>query len=294
MHRYSFEAGIAIRLDDSNKNVPALPRRVLTNLEDIVKETKRLQKDPDLFPSKPTADYFWSVMKDYLQAFVKLQKTVQNYIWDHHAPELEEVNKDTITIKPSQWDAPRGTTSQRKPFKFCPECTAVFEISVRDYSLTKKMDHIHINPLDFGKNAFFKEPTTHDRTLKDGRVSFTAENGKRYSLPGLSPNIQTHLFRMRMKDRCLLCKEVHRRLKCDDSEIFVHHKLQSGASRTRKPWQKWFRNLNRSSAKNENRDRSCSRRRDLIKQRVPPGGSMILRRARFMYSSIRRRYQQVN
>jgi len=295
------------RFDASKKVSVKISRKILTNFQDIVKETRRLQLDPDLFPSKYVADYFWEVMKFHLQKFVQYGRAVQDSKWDDNDADMEEVSTETDIIKEitkikrfSHWDKPRLITCLTGiPFKYCPLCTTMIRIHFHAQSSAKDARKAYvidrIISLEVTKDGLFEHSVQFERHKEDDRISFVGPDGKIYRLQHhegtLKSFMQTRYFRMRMRDRCIRCKETYITYKGEDAEVFLPHKLQPHRSSSRKTWQKWFRNSDKSPGTGE---KGNLRRNCLVKQRIPPAASMLLRRARFMYSSIRRRYENVS
>lgn len=307
MTRYSWQVPMATRFSASKNISMKISRKIFTNLRDIVKETRRLLLDPELFPSRYVADYFWEVIHFYLYKFAQYGRAVQNSRWENNKADMEEVSTETDIIKDItknkrifHWDKLRLITCLTgTPFKYCPLCTTMFRVHFHAQSSQKDGGKAYvidrITSLKVSEDGLVDQSVQFERQKEDNKISFVGPDGKVYRLQHhentLKSFMQTRYFRMRMRDRCIRCKETYITYKGEDAEVFVPHKLQPHRSTSRKTWQKWFRNSDKSPGSGEegNLRRNC-----LIKQRIPPAANMLLRRARFMYSSIRRRYENVS
>nr|AIG95729.1 MAT1-1-6 [Pseudogymnoascus destructans] len=94
----------------------------------------------------------------------------------------------------------------------------------------------------------------------------------------------TRVCRWRLQNKCWQCRETWVEHTLDED-----HALEPNGPSTKKTWTKWFRNLNQSFR--SPRRKGIKSNNFTIRQRIPPTAGMLLRRARFMYSSIERRYE---
>ncbi|KFY36457.1 hypothetical protein V495_07885 [Pseudogymnoascus sp. VKM F-4514 (FW-929)] len=254
-----------------------LDRRLYTSFENIWREIERLKADPELFPSEKHKHCFWHVMAGLAKKLGEVRTMHEAWASDNQSP---------FEVQMIDLDSPNNS-----PIKYCGSCDRICLLELHNVPLppeTVKQRRLSLlDGLNLGMGYIYIDFDWANQY--DGNdVTFLGQDSKKYKIPRAneirSETLQdTRLCRWRLRSKCWRCGENWVKHTPDED-----HALEPNGPSTKKTWTKWFRNLNQSLR---------APRKDIhssnftIRQRIPPTAGMLLRRARFMYSSIGRRYE---
>lgn len=257
-----------------------IDRRIYTSFENIWKETERLKADPELFPSERHKQYFWNVMEGLTEKFDGIRNMHEAWSNDNQSLfEFQPINLDSLDDSLT---------------KYCGACDRICLLELHSHPLpletVKQRGLALLNGFDLGMGCIYIDFDWFNKYTGE-EITFPGQDNNMYRIPRVnevpSQTLQdTRVCRWRLRSKCWQCGETWVEHTLDED-----HALEPNGPSTKKTWTKWFRNLNQSF---------CDPRKDIrlngftIRQRIPPTAGMLLRRVRFMYSSIGRRYETVS
>lgn len=270
----------SIHVDSIMSGKMNIDRRLYTSFENIWKETERLKVDPELFPSEKHKQYFWYVMAGLSEKLEGVRNMHEAWSNDNEAPfEFQPI--DLNSLKDS-------------PIKYCGACDRICLLELHNLPLpleTVKQRRLSLlNGVDLGVGYIYIDFDWCDK-FNGEDITFPGQDNNMYRIPRAnefpSETLQdTRVCRWRLRNKCWRCRETWVEHTRDED-----HALEPNGPSTKKTWTKWFRNLNQSFRAPR---KGIQLNNFTIRQRIPSTAGMLLRRARFMYSSIGRRYETVS
>ncbi|OBT64550.1 hypothetical protein VE03_05319 [Pseudogymnoascus sp. 23342-1-I1] len=266
-----------IHVDSIISGKMSLDRRLYTSFENIWKETERLKADPELFPSEKHRLYFWHAMEGLTEQLDEIRNMHEAWSNDNQSPfEFQPIDLNSLDDNLA---------------KYCGACDRICLLELHSLPLpletVKQRGLALLNGFELGMGYIYVDFDWFNKYTREN-ITFPGQDNNMYRIPRAdevpSQTLQdTRVCRWRLRSKCWQCGETWVEHTLDED-----HALEPNGPSTKKTWRKWFRNLNQSFR---------ARRKDIqsnnftIRQRIPPTAGMLLRRARFMYSSIGRRYE---
>ncbi|KFY86183.1 hypothetical protein V500_07815 [Pseudogymnoascus sp. VKM F-4518 (FW-2643)] len=251
--------------------------RLYTSFENIWKETERLKADPELFPSENHKKYFWHVMAGLAEKLEEIRNMHEAWSNDNqYSFEFQPINLNSL---------------DDSLIKNCRACDRICFLELHSGPLpletVKQRGLVLLNGFDLGTGYIYFDFDWLKRYTRED-ITFLGQDNNTYRIPRAnevpSQTLQdTRVCRWRLRSKCWRCGETWVEHTLDED-----HALEPNGPSTKKTWTKWFRNLNQSFRAHQ---KDMQSNNFTIRQRIPPTAGMLLRRARFMYSSIGRRYE---
>ncbi|KFY24208.1 hypothetical protein V493_05377 [Pseudogymnoascus sp. VKM F-4281 (FW-2241)] len=254
-----------------------MDRRLYASFESIWKETERLKTDPELFPSEGHKKYFWHIMDTLTRKLEDIRNMYESWSDDNEALfEFQPINLDFFDAS---------------LVKNCEACDRICLIELHDAPLpletVKQRGLSLLNGPDPGMGYIYIDFDWFNKYTRED-MTFPGQDNDVYRIPRANevPSQTLHdtrVCRWRLRSKCWQCGETW-----VEHTLNEDHPLEQNGPSTKKTWRKWLRNLNQPFR---------TPRKDIqsnnftIRQRIPLAAGMLLRRARFMYSSITRRYE---
>ncbi|KFY33384.1 hypothetical protein V494_07673 [Pseudogymnoascus sp. VKM F-4513 (FW-928)] len=266
-----------IHVDSILSGKMTFSRRLYTSFENIWRETERLKSDPELFPSEKHKQYFWYVMAGLTKKLEDVHNIHESWSND---------NQTLFDFQPINLNSLEDSLT-----KFCGACDRICLLELHSLPLplemAKQRGLVLLNGLDRGTGYIYSDFDWLNKCAREG-ITIPGQDGNMYRIPRVnevsSDTLQdTRVCRWRLRSKCWRCKETWVEHTLDED-----NPLERNGPSTKKTWRKWFRNLNQSFRAHR---KGIQSNNFTIRQRIPPSAGMLLRRARFMYSSIGRRYE---
>lgn len=267
----------SIHVDSMMSGKVNINQRIYTSFENIWKETERLKADPELFPSEKHKKYFWYVMAGFAEKLEEVISMHEAWSNDNHSLfELQPINLNSLDDKLT---------------KYCGACDRVCLLELHSLPLppetVKQRRLVPLNGSNLEVGHIYIDFNWLKRYTRED-TTFPGQDSNMYRIPRVPSETlhDTRVFRWRLRSKCWQCGEMW--VKHTPNE---DHALEPNGPSTKKTWRKWFQNLNQSFHPSR---KDIQSNNFTIRQRIPPAAGMLLRRARFMYSSIGRRYETVS